>query len=71
MSKARGRYNRFCHIKDIFNFLFRLTNSRLLINYLFFILRSEIKHADSILSRIPVTDIAQPRGVNAMKVSER
>ena len=30
------------------------------------------KHVDSfILSHIPVTDIAQPCGVNAMKVSER
>jgi hypothetical protein len=56
------------HILSLFS---SISNSHLLLTYHIYLLPHLEQHADSILSRIPVTDIAQPCGVNAMKVSER
>lgn len=69
MSKSKGERQLLVapNIPDIF-LLFRIRIFQILLIFII-TLRSERSHIA--LSRIPVTDIAQSCGVNAMKVSER
>ena len=54
-------------LRDYFYIFLFLSNSRLFLNMTLYFLNLG-KYAVTILSRIPVTDIARPRRVNAMKV---
>ena len=66
--KSRGEVQRGCLAFFNLVFYFFELRFRLLIVFVLFIYR--MTRGPFIFSHIPVTDIAQPRGVNAMKVSE-
>jgi hypothetical protein len=69
--KSKGEGQHSCYFTQKFH-ISTLPNSSFTtyLHFFWFVPHIEITRSLS-LSRIPVTDIAQPCGVNAMKVSER